>query len=98
MTTKTSIIGYTSAWLPIAMSIAALALVVGYVSIFGISQHKDEGTAAHLFQLLLAGQLPIIAYFAIKRLPQNPKQAIQVLVIQFLAGVLAFTPVLFFKL
>lgn len=77
------------------MSFAALTLTIGYLAIFGISQEPqvDEGTPAHLFQLLMGGQIPIIAFFAIKYLPQKPKQALQILVLQFIAGLLAFAPV-----
>lgn len=35
-----------SAWLPIAMSVAALALVLGHIAIFGAVREADEGTAA----------------------------------------------------
>jgi hypothetical protein len=70
-----SIIKKLSAWLPIAMSLTALAIVLGYVAIFGIVHEADEGTAAHLFQLLMGGQVPIVAFFAIRWLPQTPKQA-----------------------
>ena len=45
-----------SALLPIAMSVAALAVVLGHIAIFGVVRETDEGTAAHLWQLLMAGQ------------------------------------------
>ena len=32
----------------------------------GLVREPDEGSIAHLWQLLMAGQLPILAYFAIK--------------------------------
>src|SRR5438552_18868339 len=51
-----------SAWLPIAMSGAALALVLGHIGIYGIVREADEGTAAHLWQLLMAGRVPAIMY------------------------------------
>ncbi|MEK7514601.1 MAG: hypothetical protein AAB587_02155 [Patescibacteria group bacterium] len=83
-----------SAWVPMAMSLAALVMLLGYLAIFGVTEpQEDEGTAAHLFQLLMGGQLPIIAFFALKWLPQMPKQALFVLTLQFLAGLAAFTPV-----
>lgn len=84
-----------SAWIPLLMSAAALLLVLGFLIFVGIPEvpPEDEGTAAHLFQLLMGGQLPIILFFAIRWLPQKPKQAILVLVLQFIAGVLAFAPV-----
>ena len=59
-----SLIKQPSALLPIAMSVAALALVLGHVAIFGVVHEADEGTAAHLWQLLMAGQVPVVAYFA----------------------------------
>jgi hypothetical protein len=55
-----------SAFLPVAMSLIALALVLGHVALFGVVHEADEGTAAHLWQLLMAVQVPIIAFFAIK--------------------------------
>lgn len=82
------------------MSLIALALVLGCVAVFGIPQERqaDEGTAAHLFQLLMAGQVPIIAFFALKWLPQAPKQALQVIALQIVAALVAFAPVFFLEL
>jgi len=82
-----------SAFLPVAMSLAALTLVLGHVAVFGPAREADEGTAAHLFQLLMIAQLPIIAYFAIKWLPQNPRLALTILALQAAAGMAAFAPV-----
>ena len=100
MKSTNSLIKKPSSLLPIAMSLAALSLVVGHVAIFGINQNPqaDEGTAAHLFQLFMAGQVPIMAYFIIKWLPKMPKQALQILVLQILAALLAFTPVYFLEM
>ena len=81
-----------SAWLPLAMSGAALALVLGYVALHGVPHQPeaDEGTPAHLYQLLMAGQVPIVLYFAATRLPENGREAIKVLGLQFLAALAAF--------
>jgi hypothetical protein len=87
-----------SAWLPLAMSLAALALVLGHVAMFGAGREADEGTAAHLWQLLMAGQLPIVAFFAIKWLPQTPRQALLILALQALAALAALAPVFLFNL
>ena len=38
-----------SALIPVAMSVAALAIVIGYAAIFGTARQADEGTAAHLW-------------------------------------------------
>lgn len=82
-----------SAYLPVAMSAAALALVIGFLAIFGIVHQEDEGTTAHLFQLLIAGQVPIVAWFAIRWLPEAPKPALMVLVLQAGAALMALLPV-----
>ena len=87
-----------SALLPIAMSVAALALVLGHIAIFGVAREADEGTAAHLWQLLMAGQAPVIAYFALKWLPRDPGRAWRVLALQVVAALAACAPVYWFKL
>ena len=87
-----------SALLPIAMSIAALALVLTHVALFGVGDEADEGTAAHLWQLLMAGQVPVVAYFALRWLPQAPGQALAVLFLQAVAALAACVPVYWFKL
>ena len=87
-----------SAFLPVAMSLAALAVVLAHLVIFGVVHETDEGTAAHLFQLLMAAQAPIVAFFAIKWLPRAPRQALQVLALQAGAALAALAPVFFLRL
>jgi len=87
-----------SAYLPVAMSLVALATVLGTVAIIGVVRDSDEGTAAHIFQLLLVAQVPIVAYFAIKWVPRAPRQALMVLALQCAAGIAALTPVFVLKL
>jgi hypothetical protein len=79
------------------MSLAALALVIGHVATVGVARQADEGTAAHLWQLLMAGQIPIIAFFAIRWLPRRPRQALLILALQAAAGVAAAAPVLLLR-
>ena len=83
-----------SAFVPIAMSLAALG-VLALALVVGVAHPPDgdEGTAAHIWQLLIAGQLPIVAYFAIIWVPRAPKQAVFVLVIQFGAALSSLLPV-----
>ena len=90
-----SLLKQPSAWIPIVMSLAALTMTFAYLAIFGIPQvpQADEGTPAHLFQLLMAGQVPIIAFFAIKHLPPKSKQALFVLALQLAVGLAACAPV-----
>jgi hypothetical protein len=87
-----------SAFIPVAMSLAALALVLGHIVMFGIVREPDEGAAAHIFQLLMVAEVPIIAFFAIKWLPRFPRQALQVLALQAAAGLAALAPVFYFNL
>lgn len=87
-----------SAWLPMMMSVAALAIVLVHLARYGTAREADEGTAAHLWQILMAGQLPIIAWFAIRWLPRNPKATAWVLALQAVAGLAAMAPVLYFGL
>lgn len=82
-----------SAFLPVAMSLVALAMVMAHVAIFGAVREADEGAAAHIFQLLLIAQVPIIAFFAIKWLPRTPRQAVWILALQFAAALVALAPV-----
>jgi hypothetical protein len=82
-----------TAFLPIAFSLLALATVAIHVARFGTARQADEGTAAHLWQLLMAAQVPLIAFFAIRWLPQEPKPAVVVLALQAVAVVAALAPV-----
>jgi hypothetical protein len=82
-----------SAFIPIAMSIAALVTVLYHVAMFGIAREPDEGTAAHIWQLLMAGQVPVVAFYAVKWLPRAPRTALQVLALQVGAALLALAPV-----
>ena len=94
---KNSLLKQPSAWLPIAMSFAALAMILGYVAIFGIVYHEDEGTPAHIFQLIMVAQLPIIAYFGFKWLPKRPKQSLLVIVLQAVACIIPIVAVIWFE-
>ena len=93
-----TIIKKPSAFLPVAMSFAALATVLSHVVMFGVVREADEGTAAHIFQLLMIAEVPIVAFFVIKWLPQVPAQALQVLALQVGAALAALAPVFFLNL
>ena len=81
-----------------AMSFTAFALVFGYVAAFGVVRGADEGPGARVFQLLMAAQAPIVAFFAIKWLPRAPRQALPVLALQAGAALAALAPVFFLGL
>ena len=87
-----------SALLPLAMSLAALAVVLLHVIRFGAAREADEGTSAHIWQILMAAQVPVVAFFAIKWLPRTPKQALLILALQVGAAIAALAPVFFLNL
>ena len=82
-----------SAFIPIAMSFAAIGVVVFHIMTVGIAREPDEGTAAHLWQILMVGQIPVIALFAVTSLPRAPRHAVSVLALQGLAVLAAVIPV-----
>ena len=85
-----------SAVLPIAMSTSALVTIAVHVAIAGTAPQPDEGAAAHIWQLLMAGQIPIIFFYAIRWLPQTPGTALRVLAVQVAAALAAMSPVYYF--
>ena len=93
---QNSLLKQPSAWIPLALSLAALALLLGYLAMFGIVHHEDEGAPAHFFQILMAVQLPIIAYFAIKWLPKRTIQSILILALQAVAWIIPIVVVIWF--
>jgi hypothetical protein len=93
-----SVLKKPSAFLPLAMSLVALATVLIHIALFGAAREPDEGAAAHIFQLLMIVQVPIGLFFAIKWLPRFPRPALMVLALQAVAGLAALAPVFFFHL
>jgi hypothetical protein len=87
---------HPSAFLPVAMSLGALATVLVFVALHGTAPQSDEGAAAHIWQLLMGAQVPIVLFFAIKWLPQSPRQAVPILGMQVGAALAAMAPVFLF--
>jgi hypothetical protein len=75
------------------MSLCALVLVAIQLGTHGVEPARDEGAVAHLWQLLMAAQLPVIAFFAFRWLRWAPWQAVTVLVAQAVAAAAAAVPV-----
>lgn len=94
MITATPSLRQPSAFLPVALSLGAVAVVIAQLLLVGSAPQPDEGTAAHVWQLLMAVQVPIIAYFAIRYLPRNPRSTALILALQVLAIIVACAPVL----
>ena len=87
--TITKLLKQPTGFLPLAMSLAAFALLIGFIARYGIISEPDEGSAAHIFQLLMIGQVPIIGVFAIKWLRRAPLQALTIVVVQIGAAIAA---------
>jgi hypothetical protein len=92
-----------SAYLPMAMSLAALTMVLGAVAVDlarggAIARDPDEGSVAHLFQLLMTLQWPIMLFFAVKWLRRAPRQTLGVLGLQAAAWLVGCAPVYFLHL
>jgi hypothetical protein len=75
-------------FLPPTMSVGALAIVLWFVAVHGVVHQPDEGAQAHLWQLLVAGQVPIIAWFGVRWLPEAARPTLVVVALQVTALVL----------
>ena len=83
-----------TAWIPLGMSFLALALILGYVAMFGIVHNEDEGAPARIFQLIMVAQLPITAFFGLRWITQKPKETLIVLVVQVIARIIPILTVM----
>ena len=90
--TRTAPLKHWSGWLPIAIPVFLLLLALRYVA-HGVVREADEGTEAHLFQLLMPVQLAVMAYFALTWLPRAPRSSLPVLALQAIAAGAVFAAV-----
>ena len=81
-----SLLRRPSALLPLVMSGTALTMVIVHALLFGVVPETDEGTPAHIFQLLMVAQVPFVLAFIAKWLPREPRQALIVLALHAGAG------------
>lgn len=93
------------AFLPITMSLVALSLLLATIAstlLHGATlaslRSPDEGAVAHLWQLLMLGQVPLIALFALKYLRQAPAPSLTILALQASAVLASLAPVFFLGL
>lgn len=82
-----------SAYLPMAMSIAALTVVLVRLAVIGTTPHADEGAAAHTWQLLMLFQVPVIALFVFEWIRKTPRLVSGVFGIQIALALAAMVPV-----
>jgi hypothetical protein len=94
--TVSDLVRRPSAYLPLVLSAVALALIAGYVALFGVVGRADgdEGAAARIFQLLMAAELAIILVFSATWIPRAPKAALGVLALQLCAAAVPIATIL----
>jgi hypothetical protein len=85
---------WLGAALPVAMTSAIVAAAVVHVALGGALREPDEGVGAHLFQLLMPLELPIIGAFAATQIPRRPRWAGAIVAIQ-VGALLALVTVVF---
>ena len=94
-----SLLKQPSAWIPITLSLTWVAFWIFHLVMLGVPRPEpDEGTAAHLFQLWLVLETLMVAFFAIKWLPQRPQQALPILILQIALVIVVCAPVRIFHL
>jgi hypothetical protein len=84
-----------SAFIPLILSAGALLLLLGWLSIYGVREMEaaqDEGAAAHLYQLMIGGQLFVIAWFMFRWARHDLKAGVTILALQALAILASFIP------
>jgi hypothetical protein len=91
-----------SGFVPLIMSGLALYVVVLHLVLFGAGPQAqagrpDEGPEAHIWQILMTGQVPIGLYFAIRCLRSDPLGTLSVVGFQVLAFLAAAAPVFLLK-
>ncbi|NDQ55890.1 MAG: hypothetical protein GZ088_02320 [Acidipila sp.] len=74
---------------PIAMSLVALAIVLYGIAKYGAHPPQDEGWEAHVFQILMVAQIPIIVLYIAAAGSQSFVRILPVLGLQALAWLAA---------
>jgi hypothetical protein len=89
-----------SAILPVLMSLVALVVaIIGVTSVLSSGRRPaDEGALAHIFQILVVAQVPVIGFFILRWIRSNARAVVLVLAVQGVALAAALLPVWYFKL
>jgi uncharacterized BrkB/YihY/UPF0761 family membrane protein len=91
-----SLLKKPSATVPIAISFAALTLVVVHHSLIISGDDSDVGGFSRAFRIILALQIPLVIYFLYRWLPRKPNEALRVLALQAGAALVAIAAGMFF--
>ena len=87
-----------SAFVPVIMSFVAFALVLIHLALFGATRQADAGVAAHMWQILMLGQIPILVFFVLRWMPKAPRVSLMMIGLQLVAALAAIAPVYFLRL
>ena len=90
--------GRPSAFIPLLCSFSALVTVVLALVATSGARQPDEGGAAHIFQLLIVAQAPMLAFFAFRWARKTTWAALTILAAQTFAIAVAIAPVWYFHL
>ena len=93
-----SLAGKPSGYIPILCSFAALTTVVVALASGAGARQPDEGAAAHIFQVLIVAQAPMLAFFGLRWTRKTTWAALTILIAQLFAIGVAIAPVWYFHL
>jgi hypothetical protein len=77
--TTTDVLFSPTALLPVGLALSAVLVVLTHFGLFGSDPGSDEGAAAHIWQLLMAAQVPALALFTAKWFRRARRQCLNVL-------------------
>ena len=84
-----SLLKKPSAAIPIAISFAAITLVLVHRSLVISGDDSEVAGFSRAFRVILALQIPLILYFLYRWLPRKPNDALRVLALQVGAAFVA---------
>lgn len=74
-----------TALVPLGFSLGALLIVLTHFGLHASDPNSDEGAAAHIWQLLMAAQVPALALFTAKWFRRARRACLNVLMVHGLA-------------
>ena len=92
------VINAWSGWVPVVMSVAAIALLIVALTTGWERGYKDEGVVAHSWQLLVGLQVPLILVFLATANWRRPLGIFAILGLQVLGLLVAMAPVALLRL
>jgi hypothetical protein len=87
-----------SAAIPLGMSTGAFITVLIHIVSIGTGPAARRRHGSTSIQILLDGQAPFVAFFALKWLPRMPSEAMLVIALQAAAALIALAPVVLLDL